>query len=128
MISFYKGKTPEEKDLEVKAGIAIPTGTALKYDANGQLELATGTNKPEYVSVNAPIAVSASKMKVAVAVIDKSGTQEWVADASVPISNLKLGSKVTLASTGDAITATTTSGIVEAIEILEAKKAVVKFS
>ena len=127
MISFYKGHTPEEKDMKVKSGIAVPTGTALKFDSDGNLELATGTNKPEFISVNAPIATTASNMKIAVAVIDKSGTQEWVADASVSISNLKLGSKVTLASTGDAITATTASGIVEAIEILESKKAVVKF-
>lgn len=127
MISFYRGKTPEEKDMKVKAGIAIPTGAALKFDANGDLELATGTNVPEFISINAPVALSTSNMKIGVAVIDKSKTQEWVADASVSISNLKLGSRVTLASTGDAITATTASGIVEAIEILEAKKAVVKF-
>lgn len=128
MISFYRGKTPEEKDMIAKSGISIPTGAALKFDANGELELATGTNKPEFISVSAPITTTSKMKGIAVAVIDKSGTQEWVADASVSISSLKLGSKVTLASSGDAITATTASGIVEAIEILEAKKAVVKFS
>jgi len=127
MISFYKGKTPEEKDMIAKSGITIPTGAALKFDANGELELATGSNKPEFISVSKPITTTSSMKGVAVAVIDKSGTQEWIADASVSISNLKLGSKVQLASSADAITATTSSGIVEAIEIINSKKAVVKF-
>lgn len=127
MISFYKGKTPEEKDMIAKSGITIPTGAALKFDSNGELELATGSNKPEFISVSKPTTTTSSMKGIAVAVIDKSGTQEWIADASVSISNLKLGSKVQLASSADAITATTSSGIVEAIEIINSKKAVVKF-
>lgn len=126
MIAFYKGATPVEKEYTVKTGINVPVGTAL-YLNNGVLDIAGGTTEPEFISVNKAITSAASGTKAAVQVIDKSKTTEWIADASASISNIKVGNKVTLKADGTAITATTTSGIVEAIEIINNYKAVVKF-
>ncbi len=126
MIAFYKGATPVEKEYTVKTGINVPIGTAL-YLNNGVLDIAGGTTVPEFISVNKDIVSAASGMKAAVQVIDKSKTTEWIADASASISNIKVGNKVTLKADGTAITATTVSGIVEAIEIINNYKAVVKF-
>lgn len=126
MIAFYKGATPVEKEYTVKTGIDVPVGTAL-YMNDGVLDIAGGTTEPEFISVNKDITSATSNMKAAVQVIDKSKTTEWIADSSVSISNIKAGNKVTLKSDGTAITATTTNGIVEAIEIINSYKAVVKF-
>lgn len=126
MIAFYKGATPVEKEYTVKTGINVPVGTAL-YLNNGVLDIAGGTTQPEFISVNKAITSAAEGTKAAVQVIDKSKTTEWIADASASISNIKVGNKVTLKADGTAITATTVSGIVEAIEIINNYKAVVKF-
>ncbi len=84
--------------------------------SSGKLAIATGTNKPEFICVEEHSAAVAADTLVTVVRVDPQTVYET--ELSAAGTSLKLGDKVTLhASNGLQVTATTTSGVAEIVEI-----------
>lgn len=109
MFSFYKGKTPIEKELPATASTVYNVGDALVYGSAGTIVKATGTTKPEF------ICAGVSGDVVVGQVIEED--MEFATTLSASGTSLKLGNKVTIGTDGDNVTATTTNGVAEIIEI-----------
>lgn len=106
-----KGSSATEAIEYRKAGATITPGMALTY-SGGSLILATGTVVPEYISLGS--ATSGNKCAVKRVIEDEIYEAPLSADGSA----LNLGDKVTLnAADGLGVTATTTSGIFEIVEM-----------
>lgn len=85
-------------------------GTALAFSA-GKLTKASGTTKPEYICMHEG-AVGADEI-IPVIRVDHNTVYETSISASG--TSLKLGDKVTLATGGNQVTATTTDGVAEIV-------------
>lgn len=80
--------------------------------SSGKLAIATGTNRPEFICIEQhSAAVSAGDM-VTVVRVEADTDYETVLSAS---GALNIGDKVTIASDGLRVTATTTSGVAEIV-------------
>ncbi len=104
--------------LETTEGVSYNPGAAITV-TEGKAVLATGTTKPEYIAV--------SKIKGGegeLAAIMVLPDMVFEAELSASASALSVGSKVTIASDGERLTATTTSGIAEILEFKTTSKAV----
>lgn len=126
--NYYKGKTPIEKELPVGAG-SFKVGLALLL-ASGQASAATGTNKPEFICASKDMTVDAGKTGMVVGQLIDPNT-EFKTTLSATGTSLNIGDKVTIASNGEQVTATKTSGVAEIVEFLGDKSSgsevVVKF-
>lgn len=96
-----------------KSGIAISAGQALVF-SSGELVAATGTTKPEYVSVGK---VGAADENRDVAVIRVAPDQVYEVSVTAAPTSLKVGSKVTISSDGTEVTATTTDGVATIVNL-----------
>lgn len=105
---------PIEKEVPATAGTTYKHGAAVKYGASsGTVELATGTNKPEFVYTGKDVtAVTGAKISV-VPVLPE---YEFESELSTTGTSLKEGQKVTIASDGLRVTATTASGVFQLLE------------
>lgn len=112
MFKLHKRADMGTEAIEYRtAGASIVPGMALVYSA-GKLVAAAGTNTPEYVSLGH----GENGQEVAVKRVLEDEIYETT--LSVAGTALKLGDKVTLhASNGKEVTATTTDGVFEIIEM-----------
>ena len=112
MFEYVKNDTgggfPVTKELKATEG-SYEVGDALALDAEtGLLKIAAGTVKPQYISA-AKKTVTAEDAILAVNPVYEG--QEWKAKFAVDGSAVKVGSKVTIDTTGRQVTATTTGGV-----------------
>lgn len=114
MFSWYKGKTPIEKELPATAEVDYKLGDALAYGSAGTIVKATGTTKPEFICASSDFTAKAGD-KVVGQVINEE--MEFLTSLSAAGTSLKLGNKVTIGTDGDKVTATTTNGVAEIIEM-----------
>lgn len=111
MFKLHRKSTAATEAIEyVIAGEALALGVLVKY-SQGKLVKATGTDVPEYVTLGTAVADKVCPVKR----IHEDEVFETT--LSVAGTELKLGDKVTIAANADSITATTTDGIFEIIEM-----------
>jgi hypothetical protein len=105
------GRTPAIEYLPVSA-ITPKAGMAL-YMTGGKLAIAAGTTKPTYISaVEKEVACAAGDL---IPVIRVQPDMVLGTTASAAMTSVSLGSKVTIATGGLQVTATTTDGICEVV-------------
>ncbi len=98
------------------AAITPKVGMALVF-SSGNLTTASGTAKPEYISmVEKNDACSAGDL---IPVVRANADIVFETVSSAAMTSIRPGDKVTLASDGLRVTATTTSGVAEVVEILD---------
>lgn len=111
--SVDDGRVPAWEYLPA-AAITPKVGTAL-YFSSGNLAVATGTTKPEYISmIDCDAALTAGDI---IPVIRVAPDIVFETKSSASYAERKIGDKVTIGSNGDAVTATTTSGVAEIVYI-----------
>ena len=98
------------------AAITPKVGMALAF-SSGNLTTASGTTKPEYISMIEKSAACAAGDRIPVVRADAGLVFETVSSASM--ASIHAGDKVTIASDGLRVTATTTSGVAEVVEVLD---------
>lgn len=114
--SVDDGHVPAWEYLPCSA-ITPKVGMAL-VRSSGNLVLASGATKPEFISmVERESAVSAGDI-IPVIRVDSEIVFETVSSAAM--SSIKAGDKVTLASDGLRVTATKTDGVAEVVDIIDA--------
>lgn len=96
------------------AAITPKIGVALKQ-SSGQLAVCSGTTKPDYICVTERAAAVAAGTLIPVIRVNEDTVFETEFSASA--SEIKLGNKVTIASDGARVTATTASGVAEVVYI-----------
>ena len=104
---------PIVKEIPAAAG-TYAVGQTLGFNAAGLLAQVAGTNVPEYICATKATVASGA----AIAVNPIYEDMEFVTTFSADGSALKAGEKVTIATTFDQVTATTTNGVVEIVEKL----------
>lgn len=94
--------------------ITPKVGMALYLDTStGYLALCNGTTVPEYISVtNCDSALTAGDC-IDVVKVDEDVI--WETEFSASAASIKIGNKVTIASDGLRVTATTSSGVAEVV-------------
>lgn len=98
------------------AAITPKVGMMLAANASGNLAAASGAVKPQYVSMaDRDAAVKAGEL---IPVVRVQPDMIFEVPLSVAGTSLKVGQKVTIADDGLQVTATTTDGIAEIVEIL----------
>ncbi len=105
------GRVPPFEYLPAGA-ITPKVGLALTQ-SDGLLAVASGTTKPSYICMANADAALTSGTEIPVIRVDADIVFETEFSASA--SSIKLGSKVTIASDGLRVTATTTSGVAEVV-------------
>lgn len=116
MFKIFKsnqGTTPVIKEVKAAEG-TYKVGDALSLDANGRVAKASGTTKPTFISAGQGTLADDD----ALAVNPIYDGMEFATTFSANGSSLKKGNKVTIATNGAEVTATTTSGVAEIVEIL----------
>lgn len=114
MFAWYKGKTPIQKELVATAEETYSLGEALVL-ANGKATKCGATVKPEFICANKGF-TAADGDKVVVQVIEED--MEFKTTFSAAATSVKVGNKVTLNTDGAQVTATTTSGVAEVVDII----------
>lgn len=118
-MAFYIHSTDDGRVLPWEylpaAAITPKVGMAL-YQNGGNLTTATGTTKPTYISMRNQDAALVAGDIIPVVRVQKDVV--WETELSAAGTSLKRGDKVTIATDGLAVTATTTDGIAEIVEIL----------
>lgn len=104
---------PIPKELPAAAG-TYAVGQTLAFNASGLLAQVAGTNVPEYICASSATVASGDIIAVNPVYRDIEYKTVFSADGSA----IKAGQKVTIATTFDSVTATTTSGVAEVIEKL----------
>ena len=105
--------SPIEKELPATAGEAFAHGEAVKF-SSGKLTKASGSDKPEFIYVGKNIASAITGQIInAVPVLPE---YEFAAPLSVAGTERVAGDKVTIASDGASVTATTTNGKFQLLE------------
>ena len=104
---------PIVKEIPAAAG-TYAVGQTLAFNASGLLAQVAGTNVPEYICACATTVASGNIIAVNPVYRDVEYKTVFSADGSA----IKAGQKVTIATTFDSVTATTTSGVAEVIEKL----------
>lgn len=98
------------------AAITPKVGMALVANSSGNLAAATGTTKPTYISMaDRGSAVTAGAL---IPVVRVQPDMIFEVPLSAAGTSLKAGQKVTIATDGLQVTATTTDGVAEIVEIL----------
>lgn len=93
------------------AAITPKKGMALKLDS-GKLAIAAGSDEPEFICVEEHSAAVTAGDLVTVVRVDPGTDYETTLSAA---GTLNIGDKVTIASDGLRVTATTTSGVAEIV-------------
>ena len=101
--------------LEASAIGACKVGMALTQ-SSGNLALASGTTAPTYISMTERDTACTAGDLIPVVRVQKDTVYETTLAASG--ASLKVGDRVTLHTDGMQVTATTTSGVAEIVEIL----------
>ena len=109
--SVEHGRVPAFEYLPCSA-ITPKIGMALTQDT-GNLAIASGTTKPTYISMAEYGSAVTAGTIIPVIRVDDGIIFETTFSASA--SSIKLGNKVTLASDGLRVTATTSSGVAEVV-------------
>ena len=104
---------PVVKEIPAAAG-TYAVGQTLALNASGLVAQVAGTNVPTFICASDATVASGD----AIAVNPIYEDMEFVTTFSADGSALKAGAKVTIATTFDQVTATTTSGVVEIVEKL----------
>jgi len=105
---------PITKEIPAAAG-TYAVGQTLGFDASGYLAQVAGTNVPEYICA-AATTVAASGAAIAVNPVYRDVEYRTVFSADG--TSVKPGTKLTIATTFDSVTATSTNGVAEVIEKL----------
>lgn len=90
------------------SGLELKVGTALAF-SGGNLVVATGTTKPEFICMEDVTTTEAGQIIHVERIRPETEYETTLSEA--PSGNLVLGSKYTLDANGERITATTTSGV-----------------
>ena len=98
---------------QLPAGAITPKVGLALTQTDGLLAVASGTTKPSYICMAQRAAAVASGTVIPVIRVGSDMIFETVFSASA--SSIKLGNKVTIASDGLRVTATTTSGVAEVV-------------
>lgn len=99
------------------AGAITPKVGMALYQSSGNLALASGTTKPTYISMREQAtALTAGDL---IPVVRVQPDVVWETELSAAGTSLSVGQKVTIATDGLRVTATTTDGIAEIVEILD---------
>lgn len=102
---------PQSLDYLPAGAITPKVGLAL-YQSSGLLALASGTNKPTYICMTeGPTLTSGDVIPVLRVTEDRVFETEFSASGT----SINLGAKVTIASDGLRVTATTTNGVAEVV-------------
>lgn len=109
--SYDKAKPDHFEYKPVTGSLSIKVGTALAF-SGGKLAIATGTTKPEYISMTE---IASTTDGEDIAVIRVSDDTVYETELSVASSAIALGAKYTLDTNGEKITATTTNGVAEVV-------------
>lgn len=104
---------PIVKEIPAAAG-TYAVGQTLGFNEAGLLAQVAGTNVPEYISAAATTVASGTAIAVNPVYRDVEYKTVFSADGS----SLKAGTKVTIATTFDSVTATSTNGVAEIVEKL----------
>ena len=104
---------PIEKEFLATKNEAYAHGEAVKF-SSGKLTKASGTDSPEFIYVGKDIASAISTQIINV--VPVLPEYEWETTFSADASALKAGAKVTIATDGARVTATTTSGKFQLLE------------
>ena len=97
------------------AGAITPKVGMALYMNGGNLAVAAGTNKPQYISMcEREAALTAGEVIPVIRVYDDIIYETTLSAAG---TNLKLGDKVTITAGGEQVTATTTDGVAEIVGI-----------
>lgn len=104
---------PIIKEIPAAAG-TYKVGQTLGFNASGLLEQVAGTNVPEYICAAACTVSSGFALAVNPVYKDIEYKTVFSADGS----SVKAGTKLTIATTFDSVTATSTNGVAEVIEKL----------
>ena len=104
---------PVVKEIPAAAG-TYNVGDTLALNAAGNVAQVAGTNVPEFVSAFKGTVASGTVIAVNPVYED----MEFLTTFSADGSSLKAGAKVTISTTFDSVTATTTSGVAEIVEKL----------
>ena len=102
--------TALNNDYKATASEAIADGEAL-VNTGGAMTKCGSTATPDFISNS--VVASATTPTVYVQAIHVLEEQEWETYASVTVASSLIGSKVTINSTADGVTATTTNGVFE---------------
>ena len=103
------GAAPTTKQVAANSAVSYAIGDALVL-TSGKLAKAGATVKPEYISAEK------ASGKDEISVYQVESNQEWETVLSTG-GTLAVGDKVTLSSTADSITTTTTSGVAEIVSV-----------
>lgn len=98
------------------AAITPKIGMAMAPNASGQLAAAGGTTAPKYICMQEKEEAVAAGTMIPVVRADAGTIFETTFSAAA--TSIKVGSKVTLTSDGLQVTATTTDGVAEVVEML----------
>lgn len=107
------GRAEAHERLPASA-ITPKIGLAL-VQSSGKLAVASGTTKPTYICMCEKSAAVAAGTIIPVIRVEPDMVFETVSSASM--ASINLGDKVTIASDGLRVTATTTSGVAEVVAI-----------
>lgn len=116
MFLVHRNQDGHVQPFESRAAGAITpkTGLAL-YENAGVLAVAAGTTKPTYICVTNAGGAVASGTMIDVQRVDPGAVYET--ECTAAFTDVKAGSKVTLSADGLGVTATTTSGVAEVVQI-----------
>lgn len=109
------GRIPPVEYLPCGA-ITPKLGLAL-IQTNGNLAIASGTTKPTYLCMTERSAAVEAGTVIPVQRVSEDLIYETISSAA--FTGIKRGQKVTLASDGLRVTATTTDGVAEVVDIAE---------
>lgn len=111
--SVDDGRVPAWEYLPATA-ITPKVGTALTL-SSGKLALATGTTKPDYISmIDCDAALTAGDI---IPVIRVQSDIIFETKSTAALTDINIGDKVTIGSNADGVTATTASGVAEVVYI-----------
>lgn len=115
LIKIENGRqnVPEPEYLEAKASEEIVIGEALVLSA-GVLTKCAATTAPQYIAM-ASVGTSDTKRTIAACRVESN--QLYDVPFSVAPGNIKVGDKVTLATDGIKVTATTDSGVAKIVSL-----------
>lgn len=100
------------------AGAITPKVGMALYQNGGNLAIATGTTKPKYICLcERETALTAGEVIPVTRVLEDVIYETTLSAAG---TSLKLGDKVTIHTSGEQVTATTTDGVAEIVEIEDA--------
>ena len=97
-------------DLTYKVGEALVL-------SSGHLVAATGTTKPEFFSCQ-NLVIGTDGLPLIVTPVRDDIIYETTNSAEITLASVPIGSKLTLHTNGTQVTATTTSGVAEVVEII----------